>query len=201
MLSVSAVALAGASDLAVEQAAAGTEPVIEQAVVLDPAVRRDAQDLSTSEAMVEALVEEEGVRYRVYRDVAGYPTVGVGHLVLPEDNLRVGDRITHGRAMKLLERDLEKAADGVRELVGDLPVNQNEFDALVDLVFNVGIGSVSKEESPRLNAAIRRGDYEAIAAELDYTTAAGRVARGLAYRSERRRQIFLDGDYEDPRAA
>ena len=41
----------------------------------------------------QALIEEEGVRYTVYRDVAGYPTVGVGHLILPEDDLQVGDRV------------------------------------------------------------------------------------------------------------
>ncbi|QIQ88067.1 MAG: lysozyme [Erythrobacter sp.] len=200
LLSVSAVALAGASDIAIRAEPRTAPPVVEQAV-FDPAIRRDAADLATSEAMVAALVEEEGVRYRVYRDVAGYPTVGVGHLVLPEDNLRLGQRITHARAMKLLERDLEKAEAGVRDLLAGLPVNQNEFDALVDLVFNVGIGNVSPEESPRLNAAIRAGDYEAIAAELEYTTAAGRVAGGLIHRSERRTQIFLDADYEDPRSA
>ena len=53
--------------------------------------------------------------------------------------------------------------------------------------------------SPRLNAAIANADYEAIAAELDYTHAAGRVARGLEFRSERRAQIFMDATYEDPR--
>jgi GH24 family phage-related lysozyme (muramidase) len=199
LLSVSAVALAGASDLAIQPGQAS--PDIEQAAVFDPAIRRDAAKLSASEAMVEALVEEEGVRYRVYRDVAGFPTVGVGHLVLPQDNLRVGQRIGHVQAMELLDADLAKAEDGVRELLDGLPVNQHEFDALVDLVFNVGIGNVSPEESPRLNAAIRAGDYAGIADELDYTAAAGRVARGLIHRSERRTRIFLEADYGDPRAA
>ena len=165
----------------------------------DPTERRDASDLSVSDELLEAMVEEEGVRYRVYRDVAGYPTVGVGHLVLPKDNLRIGDRISHERAMQLLEQDLRKAEQGVRNLVGDLPVNQNEFDALVDLVFNVGEGNVSKLKSPRLNAAIAAGDYERIAEELEYTTAKNKVARGLVYRSERRAQIFMDADYSDPR--
>ena len=199
LLSVSAVALTGASDIAID--AERGLPEIEKVVAFDPSIRREAADLRASEAMVEALVDEEGVRYRVYRDVAGYPTVGVGHLVLPQDNLRLGQRIDHETAMELLEADLAKAEDGVRELLSGLPVNQNEFDALVDLVFNVGIGNVSPDQSPRLNAAIRAGDYEAIAAQLDYTTAAGRIARGLIYRSERRTKIFLDADYGDPRAA
>lgn len=148
-----------------------------------------------------ALIEEEGVRYVVYRDVAGYPTVGVGHLVVPADNLRVGDRITRQQVLEFLEGDLVEAENGVRDLVGTLPLFQHEFDALVDLVYNVGAGNVSATESPRLNAAVASGDYERIASELDYTYAGGRVARGLEFRSERRARIFLDAHYADPREA
>ena len=162
--------------------------------------RAHAERLTVSETMMEALAEEEGVRLTVYRDVAGYPTVGVGHLVLPEDNLKVGDRISYEKAIELLEQDLAKAEQGVRNLVGDLPLYQHEFDALVDLVYNVGEGNVSERKSPRLNAAINAGNYQAMADQLNYTTAAGKVARGLEYRSERRQAIFMEAAYEDPRA-
>ncbi len=162
--------------------------------------RVNALDLKVSETMKEALAEEEGVRLVVYRDVAGYPTVGVGHLVTPDDGLSVGDRITYDQAIEFLEKDLEKAEEGVERLVGDLPIYQHEFDALVDLVYNVGEGNVSPSESPRLNDAIANADYEGIARQLEYTTAAGKVARGLQYRSERRQAIFMEAAYDDPRA-
>lgn len=162
-------------------------------------VRKPAALLKASDRFKQALIEEEGVRYTVYRDVAGYPTVGVGHLVRPGDNLRVGDRISDEQALDFLERDLRTAERGVRILVGTLPLYQHEFDALLDLVYNVGLGNVSENESPRLNAAIKAGDYEGIAAELNYTHAGGRYARGLEFRSERRAQIFMDASYEDPR--
>ena len=164
-------------------------------------VRKPAALLKASEHFKQALIEEEGVRYTVYRDVAGYPTVGVGHLVRPVDNLRVGDRISDEQVIDFLESDLITAERGVRILVGNLPLHQHEFDALLDLVYNVGLGNVSERESPRLNAAIANADYEAIAAELDYTHAAGRVARGLEFRSERRAKIFMEASYEDPREA
>ncbi len=195
-LGISALSMAGASQIALSADPAGAENTIHS---IDPSERRDASALSASDDLLQAMVEEEGVRYVVYRDVAGYPTVGVGHLVLPQDNLRVGDRIDKQRAMQFLEQDLKKAEQGVRDLVGDLPVNQHEFDALVDLVFNVGIGTVSADESPRLNAAIGAGDYQGIAEELDYTTAKSNVAKGLIHRSERRTQIFMAADYSDPR--
>ncbi len=168
---------------------------------LDPTKQRvHALDLRVSETMKEALAEEEGVRLVVYRDVAGYPTVGVGHLLTPEDGLSVGDRITYAQAIEFLEKDLQKAENGVKRLVGDLPIFQHEFDALVDLVYNVGEGNVSENESPRLNSAIAKADYDRIAEQLEYTTASGRVARGLEYRSERRQSIFMEAAYDDPRA-
>lgn len=162
-------------------------------------IRLPTTAMEPSDAFKQALIEEEGVRYTVYRDVAGYPTVGVGHLVTPNDNLRVGDRIDDEQVLAFLERDLATAAAGVRSLVGDLPLFQHEFDALLDLVYNVGEGSVGEGRSPRLNEAIANGDYAAMADELRYTTARGKVARGLEYRSERRAQIFTEASYDDPR--
>lgn len=166
----------------------------------DPTQTRvHASRISTSDQFKQALIEEEGVRQVVYRDVAGYPTVGVGHLIEPHDNLRVGDRVSKQQVLRFLDADLAEAEGHVRDLVGGLPLFQHEFDALVDLVYNVGPGNVSASESPRLNAAIDAGDYDRIASELDYTHAAGRVARGLEFRSERRASIFLDAVYDDPR--
>ncbi len=162
-------------------------------------IRLPPSAMVPSDTFKRALIEEEGVRYRVYRDVAGYPTVGVGHLVTPHDGLRVGDRIDEEQVLAFLERDLATAADGVRSLVGDLPLFQHEFDALLDLVYNVGEGGVGERRSPRLNEAIANGDYAAMADELRYTTARGKIARGLEYRSERRAQIFTEASYEDPR--
>ncbi|WP_435201531.1 lysozyme [Qipengyuania sp. 902] len=176
------------------------QPIAATSLVVDAAeTRKPAALLKASDNFKQALIQEEGVRYTVYRDVAGYPTVGVGHLVEPEDNLRVGDTISEDRAMAFLTADLAEAERGVRQLVGALPLYQHEFDALVDLVYNVGIGNVSPEQSPRLNAAIDAGDYDEVASQLDYTHAGGAVARGLQFRSERRAAIFAEAEYEDPR--
>ena len=161
--------------------------------------RMNAALLTTSERMRKALAQEEGMRLTVYRDVAGYPTVGIGHLVLPEDGLRVGDRITREQAMDFLAADLAKAERAVADVVGNLKLYQHEFDALVDLAYNVGEGTLSPAKSPALNRAIASADYEGIAQELDYRFADGQVAGGLVHRSERRAQIFLEADYADVR--
>lgn len=163
--------------------------------------RQSPDHLRASERLKQALIEEEGVRHTVYRDVAGYPTVGVGHLVRPGDGLALGDRISETQARAFLDADLKSAEEAARELLAGLPVHQHEFDALVDLVYNVGPGNVSQEQSPNLNQAIARGEYERIAAELEYTHAGGSYARGLDHRSERRTQMFRQASYHNPRLA
>jgi GH24 family phage-related lysozyme (muramidase) len=166
----------------------------------NPLVRLPASHLHVSDSFKEALVQEEGVREVVYRDVAGYPTVGCGHLVTPADGLKVGDKVSYDQILDFLEEDLKEAEAAVTRLVGNLPLFQHEFDALVDLVYNVGEGNVSPSESPRLNAAIAARDYDGIAEELEYRFAAGEMARGLVYRSERRARIFTHAAYEDTRS-
>jgi hypothetical protein len=52
--------------------------------------------------------------------------------------------------------------------------------------------------APDLNAAVVSRDYDPIADELDYRHAAGHMAMGLVYRSERRANIFTDASYADP---
>ena len=161
--------------------------------------RLPAPLLNVSDEMKQAMIEEEGVRYTVYRDVAGYPTVGVGHLIRPEDGLNVGDKVSKDQVLDFLEQDLKTAEAAVVRLAGDLPLYQYEFDALVDLVYNVGEGNVSPVKSPRLNEAIATGDYFAMAEELGYHHAAGNIANGLVFRSERRTNIFSLADYENTR--
>ncbi|WP_247711563.1 lysozyme [Qipengyuania aurantiaca] len=199
LMGAGAMSLAAFTGPPTQKAKPTVTPAVTISAVEMEEVRKPAALLTASDEFKQALIEEEGVRYTVYRDVAGYPTVGVGHLIRPADNLRVGDRISDEQVLAFLEDDLKTAERGVRILVGDLPLYQHEFDALLDLVYNVGLGNVSDRESPRLNAAINAADYEGIAAELDYTHAAGKVARGLEFRSERRAKIFMEASYEDPR--
>ena len=81
----------------------------------------------------------------------------------------------------------------VRNLVGELPVSQNEFDALVDLAYNVGGGQLSSENSPSLNQAVSAGDYKEMHKNLVYTKAGGKVMSGLVDRSNKWQELFKGG--------
>ncbi len=79
----------------------------------------------------------EGLRLVVYNDEGMNKTAGYGHLVTKSDNLLLGETISENQAGKFLKRDLMKAENTVNSLV-NVPLNQNQYDALVSLVFNIG---------------------------------------------------------------
>jgi RHS repeat-associated protein len=151
-------------------------------------------NLQTSPQGKDFIQKSEGRETTVYKDSGGLPTVGVGHLVTAKDGLKVGDKISDGKIDSLFSKDLAKAEAGVRNVVGDLPLSQNEFDAMTDLVFNVGEGRLSAENSPGLNAAIEKGDYKEISNQIRYTRdASGNSPKGLIIRNDERQKIFREG--------
>ena len=88
-----------------------------------------------SAAGMELLKKSEGFRNRVYMDVAGFPTIGYGHRILPTESFP--DGIEEERAAELLSRDVSAAENAVKRLV-KVELGQGQFDALVDFVYNLG---------------------------------------------------------------
>lgn len=95
--------------------------------------------MKTSHTGITAIEGREGIRFTVYLDSKRLPTVGVGHLVLKSDNLKVGDKITQEQCDAFLEKDLSIAENAINNLV-HIPLSQNQFDALVSFVINIGTG-------------------------------------------------------------
>ena len=103
---------------------------------------------------------------KVYPDTAQNPTVGYGHLVVPADNLKLGDTISDEQGATFFSGDVLTSETAVRRGVGSLELSQNEFNALTDLAFNVGPGVFNAKTSPLLSAAIAAGDYAAMAEQV-----------------------------------
>ena len=133
-----------------------------------------------------ALIQQfEGLRLKAYRDSTGLPTIGYGSTI----GVQMGDEITKAQALELLEADIERHADGVREHV-DVLLTQAQFDALVSFTFNLGVGALKKSTLLRkLNA----GDFQGAADELlRWVYAGGKELRGLVRRREAERAMFLE---------
>lgn len=120
------------------------------------------------EAVFEQLKIDEGVVYEIYQDHLGYPTFGVGHLVVsgdPEVGQAVGTPVSEERVRECFDRDLDLAITECSHLYGDgfgdLPDEVQQI--LVNMMFNMGRTRLSKFKN--FNAAIAEGDWKTAAVE------------------------------------
>ena len=86
---------------------------------------------------------KEGMRLKAYQDSAGIWTIGYGSIVYEDQKpVKKGDVITQRRADKLIEREISFKSAKVNAALGNVIVNQNQFNALVSFVYNVGTGAL-----------------------------------------------------------
>jgi len=106
----------------------------------------------------------EGVVLKVYRDIAGLKTVGVGHLVTKAEDARYPDgmAITREHAMELLHADVQKCVDALRANITQ-PVNQNQANALISFAFNCGTGVLKNSGAAK---AVNEGRFADVRAAL-----------------------------------
>jgi len=119
----------------------------------------------TSENGIELVKAFEGLHkvksdgsVRSYRCPAGRWTIGYGHT----HGVRSGETITPEEAEDLLRKDLQDCEAVVERMV-KVDLTQNQFDALVSFVFNLGQGNFG---SSTLLRTLNRGEYESAAEEF-----------------------------------
>lgn len=143
-----------------------------------------------SNAGIKLLKEFEGLRLKAYQDSVGVWTIGIGHT----KGVKAGDVITYQQAINFLYQDIKEAETAVNRMVRVFDVlTQNQYDALVSLVYNIGAGNfqnstVLKETNRRnFNLAadafrrFNKGRVEGVLVEL----------KGLTRRREAERTLFL----------
>ena len=157
--------------------------------------------MNVSPKAIEVIKHHEGVRQKPYRCPAKLWTVGVGHVLYPEQGkLPIDQR--DGFALKIedfrifsmeevngiLRRDLDRFERGVEKFC-PVPLTQGMFDALVSFSFNVGLGTLQRST---LRQKLLRGDKEGAAEELlKYCMAGGKILKGLQNRRIDERAMFL----------
>lgn len=150
----------------------------------------EAYFLRVSKHGREFITAHEGEILRVYLDPVGLPTMGVGHLLTDEEKAKypVGSVITRGVSQEFLERDLRRFENAVSALV-KVPINQNQFDALVSFAFNVGEGNFKRSSVLRhLNAGLYAKAADAF---LAWNKSKGKVLPGLTRRRKEEHDLFL----------
>ena len=157
--------------------------------------------MKVSDKAIEVIKHHEGVRQKPYRCPAKLWTIGVGHVMYPEqgklklenrDEFSLADQDnrvwTKEEIDAILKSDLERFERGVGQYI-TAPLTQGMFDALVSFSFNVGLGTLQRST---LRQKVNRGDKEGAAEEfLKYCMAGGKILKGLQNRRIDERALFL----------
>jgi len=140
--------------------------------------------MNMSDNGLELLQDIEGTRYTAYLDTGGVWTIGVGHTG-PEvvEGLRIDDL----QVLAWLKEDVQEAEDAVNGNV-KVPLTQNQFDALVSFVFNVGVDAFKKSTMLRM---LNAGDYTGAMGQFKrWNMDNGKVFAGLTKRRELEAKLF-----------
>jgi lysozyme len=157
--------------------------------------------MNVSPKAIAMIQHHEGIRYKPYRCPAKLWTVGVGHVLYPEQGklpidqrdgfaLRPEDnrQFTKDEVNGILRSDLQRFERGVGQLI-PVALTQGQFDACVSFAFNVGLGTLQRST---FRQKVLRGEKDAaIASLLQYCKAGGKVLRGLENRRKDEAALFM----------
>ena len=157
--------------------------------------------MKVSQRCKEMIKHHEGVRFKPYRCPARLWTIGVGHVLYPDQGrlpldqrdaypLKAEDnRVFSGTEVDgILSADLRRFEVGVAKLF-PVVLTQGQNDALVSFAFNLGLGGVQRST---LRQKVLRGEIEAAADEfLKFTRGGGKILPGLVKRRQDERSLFL----------
>lgn len=146
---------------------------------------------TTSRSGIELLKKHEGIRLLPYLCPAGVPTIGYGNTFYP-DGRRVTMQdppLSRTQADELLRAVLVQFERAVNATPTRL--NQNQFDALVSFVYNIGVAAYVRSTVRRLIVAGRRDGVPAAMAK--WNKAGGRVLPGLVRRRKEEGELFAGG--------
>ena len=118
--------------------------------------------MAIAQSTLAFITKEEGARNKAYKDSKGLWTIGVGHLIKPDEQYLITATLTNEQVEELLRSDLKWCSEAVESSV-KVPLDQNQFDALYSLCFNIGETAFKKSTVVRkLNENDFKGAADAI---------------------------------------
>lgn len=157
--------------------------------------------LKLSKRGADLMKRYEGFSSAPYIDMVGVSTIGYGNTYYPDRRkVKMTDKhLTEPQAaqlaMDIVNLDFAPAVNKIfKDEIASGKLNQNMFDALVSLAYNIGVGALSTSNSVTGN--IKKGDYKS-AANGFLLWNKGRVngklqaINGLTRRRTEERDLFL----------
>ena len=144
---------------------------------------------------IELIQRYEGFRSCPYLDAVNIPTIGYG-----TTHYNNGTKVTlHDRCLKkeeateIMRQEIDKVYGHAVNVYVQIPLTQNEFDALVSFTYNEGPGAL---KTSHLLRYINAGKLSDAANEFYWwTKAGGRILKGLKKRRNEERLMFI-GDLD-----
>ena len=125
----------------------------------------------------------EGLELNAYQCAAGVWTIGYGHT----KGVQQGMVISEETADEMLVEELKEYENYINDMV-NCPLNQNQFDALVSWVYNLGPANL---QASTLLKVLNAGDYAGVPAQIKrWNKAGGKVLEGLTRRREAEAALF-----------
>lgn len=138
--------------------------------------------MKISEAGIKLICRWEEFRGYAYVCPAGLWTIGYGHT----GGVKPTDKIDLAQGEAYLRKDLEIVERCLNSLV--IKLNQNQYDALCSLIFNIGTGNFLRST---LLKCLQAKQYDKASAEfLKWRKANGKVLKGLEARRKDEQELF-----------
>lgn len=142
--------------------------------------------LTLSAAALVSIAVHEGYRSDAYIPVAGdVPTIGFGDT----HNVKIGDKTDPIRALIKLSQHTESFQKDLKRCIGDVPMYQHEWDAIVSWSYNIGTGAACKST---LVKKLKLRDYSGACSELlRWNKFNGRELAGLSARRQEEYRLCM----------
>lgn len=153
--------------------------------------------MQTSDNGISLIKAFEGFSAHPYKDVVGIWTIGYGSTRINGKPVTSSTSIiTESRATDLLKDDVRQTEKDISRLI-KVKITQNQFDALVSFVYNVGIGNFTSSTMLKL---INQGggNSDAVAEQFRrWNKAGGKPVLGLTRRRAAEESYFRSGDLDE----
>ncbi len=132
----------------------------------------------------------EGCELEAYKCAANVWTIGYGST----KGVKKGDTISQEEADKLLLHEMEEYERYINDMV-NVDLEQNQFDAMVSWVFNLGPANL---KASTLLKVLNAKDYEGVPAQIKrWNKAGGKVLQGLIRRREAESLLFAGKEWHE----
>ncbi len=125
------------------------------------------------------IISSEGIALKKYKDSLGYDTIGIGHLIQPDETFP--ETITLDTAKSIFDKDFNKHVLAARQFPVFNQLSDVRKGALTDLVFNMGANKLS--EFKKTLSYLEQSNYPVAAKELlksKYAAQVGNRARRVS---------------------